>query len=169
MDKTLSTIYLQVKSETRTLTNSAIAQILVKIIYSKDHRLSFNEIVSLYKDFTKRKTVSEDILQEILTRLCSTDEIKLSVKNEYYITDSKRKQIKTACESSRKRREDIINRFFYKTHSDSSVIASWLQDVSLHFFKCFSDEWISDLLAPAYYALSRYVMIWAVPKRRRRK
>lgn len=106
MDKTLSTIYLQVKSETRTLTNSAIAQILVKIIYSKDHRLSFNEIVSLYKDFTKRKTVSEDILQEILTRLCSTDEIKLSVKNEYYITDSKRKQIKAVCESSRKRREN---------------------------------------------------------------
>lgn len=146
MDKTLSTIYLQVKSETRTLTNSAIAQILVKIIYSKDHRLSFNEIVSLYKDFTKRKTVSEDILQEILTRLCSTDEIKLSVKNEYYITDSKRKQIKAACESSRKRREDIINRFFSRTHSDPNVIASWLQDVSLHFFKCFSDEWISDLL-----------------------
>ena len=92
---------------------------------------------------------------------------KNNAQNEYYITDSKRKQIKTACESSRKRREDIINRFFYKTHSDSSVIASWLQDVSLHFFKCFSDEWISDLLAPAYYALSRYVMIWAVPKRRR--
>ena len=103
MDKTLSTIYLQVKSETKTLTNSAIAQILVKIIYSKDHRLSFNEIATLYKDFTKRKTVSEDILLEILTKLCSTNEIKLSVKNEYYITDSKRKQIKAACESSRKR------------------------------------------------------------------
>ncbi len=121
MDKTLSTIYLKVKSETRTLTNSAIAQILVKIIYSKEHRLSFNEIISLYKDFTRRRTVNEDTLREILTNLCSTNEIKLSIKNEYYITDSKRKQIKAACESSRKRREDIINRFFSETHSDVSI------------------------------------------------
>ena len=36
MDKVLSTIYLKVKSETQTLTKSAIAQILVKIIYSSE-------------------------------------------------------------------------------------------------------------------------------------
>lgn len=146
MDKTLSTIYLKVKSETRTLTNSAIAQILVKIIYSHENRLSFNDIVSIYKDFTKRKLVNENVLREILENLCTTNEIKISVKNEYYITDSKRKQINAAYESSKRRHEDIINRFFSETYSNRNTIESWLQDVSLHFFRFFSDEWISDLL-----------------------
>lgn len=146
MDNILSTIYLKVKSETRTLTHSAIAQILVKIIYSKEERLSFDEIVSLYKDFTRRKSVDENTIKVVLENLCSTNEIQLSVKNKYYITNSKRKQIKAACEASKQRREDIINQFFSETYSDRHAIEIWFQDVSLHFFKSFSDEWISDLL-----------------------
>lgn len=146
MDKTLSTIYLKVKSETETLTNSAIAQILVKVIYSSEKRLAYNDIIALYKEFTNRKSVDENTISEILENLLSTGEIKISVKNEYYITDTKRKQIESACEASQKRKEDIINRFFSETHSDRHAIELWLQDVSLHFFKSFSDEWISDLL-----------------------
>lgn len=146
MDKILNSIYLKVKSETKTLTNSAIAQILVKIIYSCEERLSYNDIILRYKDFTKRKSVNENTILEILENLCSTGEIKISTKNEYYITGSQREQIKSACEASQKRRENIINRFFSETHSDRPAIENWLQDVSLHFFKSFSDEWISDLL-----------------------
>lgn len=146
MDKILTSIYLKVKSETKTLTNSAISQIIVKIIYSSEQRLSYNDIILRYKDFTKRKSVNEDAISDILANLCSTGEIKISAKNEYYITAPKRKQIESACEASQKRREDIINRFFSETHSDRYAIECWLQDVSLHFFRLFSDEWISDLL-----------------------
>lgn len=72
MDKTLRTIYLKVKSETKTLTKSAIAQILVKIIFSVEHRVSFNEIISLYKNFIGRKQVDETAISEILNTLCLT-------------------------------------------------------------------------------------------------
>lgn len=146
MDKILNSIYLKVKSETKTLTDSAIAQILVKIIYSCEKRLSYIDIILLYKDFTKRNSVDEKTISAILENLCSTGEIKISAKNEYYLTDSKRKQIESACKASQKRREDIINRFFSETHSDRAIIEYWLQDVSMQFFKLFSDEWISDLL-----------------------
>lgn len=146
MDKILSTLYLKVKSETKTLTKSAIAQILVKIIFSNDERMSFEKVVSAYKDFLGRKTVDENTIAEILDNLCKTSEIKISPKNEYYITESRRKQIAEYCEASRKRNESIIDRYFSEVHSTRDTIAIWLQDISLHFFKFFSDEWISDLL-----------------------
>lgn len=53
MDKVLSTIYLKVKSETQTLTKSAIAQILVKIIYSSDKKMSLKDIIAASKYMTK--------------------------------------------------------------------------------------------------------------------
>ncbi|MCM1531798.1 MAG: hypothetical protein NC048_04575 [Bacteroides sp.] len=146
MDKILNTLYLKVKSETKTLTNSAIAQILVKIIYSNENRLPFETIVSLYKKFTGRKSVNENIIRDVLSTLCATNEIKLSTKNEYYITDLKRKQIDSTCESSKKRRKNIIDTFFSQVHSEREAIEIWLQDVSMHFFQFFSNEWISDLM-----------------------
>lgn len=146
MDAILSTIYLKVKSETRTLAKSAIAQILVKIIYSDENRLSFDDILRLYKTFTNRKQVDENVISEVLADLCDNNEIKLSAKNEYYITASKRKRIGDACEDSNRRRGYIIDNYFSKVHSDRTSIEKWLQDVSMHFFKFFSDEWISDLL-----------------------
>ncbi len=138
--------YLKVKSETKTLTYSAIAQILIKIIYSSVNRLLFKDIVLLYKDFTKRKQIDENTILEVLTNLCSTNEIKLSPKNEYYITESKRNQISSSCEISKRRHDYIIDNYFSEVHSEREIINNWLQDVSLHFFKFFSDEWISDLL-----------------------
>lgn len=146
MDKILSTIYLKVKSETQTLTKSAIAQILVKIIFSNVKRMKLEEIIVAYKEFTKRKNVDEAAISDILSNLCKTSEIKLSQKNEYYITESRRKQINDYCESSRKRNIDILTKYFSEVHSESSVIEKWLEDITLHFFKLFSDEWISDLL-----------------------
>lgn len=146
MDSILSTIYLKVKSEARTLTNCAIAQILVKIIYSSEKRLLFSDIISLYKNFTKRKLVDENTIHEILEKLCSTNEIKQSAKKEYYLTESKRKQIDSVCEMSKKRRDEIIKHYFSSVYSDNESVSLWLQDVSLHFFQYFSEEWISDLL-----------------------
>ena len=146
MDKVLSTIYLKVKSETQTLTKSAIAQILVKIIFSSEKRLSQKEIIDYYKKFTKRRDVDEQMICELLENLCNNSEIRLSPKNEYYITESRRRQIQQYCEDSSKRIDAIHNRYFLEVHSEKDVIKEWLQNVTLHFFQFFSDEWISDLL-----------------------
>lgn len=146
MDDILSTLYLKVKSETKTLAKSAIAQILVKIIYSHEKRMSDKDILSAYKEFVKRKKVDEQAITEILENLVKNSEIKCSPKNEYYITDSRRKQIGEYYESSKKRNAVIIDTYFSKVHSSRETIVKWFQDVSIHFFKFFSDEWISDLL-----------------------
>ena len=146
MDKVLSTIYLKVKSETQTLTKSAIAQILVKILYSRQKRMSLTEISAAYKLFTNRKCIDEQILSELLENLCKNSEIQISAKKEYYLSPSKRKQIFKCCEDSANRTNAIIDYYFSEVHSDKEIIKQWFQDVTLHFFRFFSDEWISDLL-----------------------
>lgn len=146
MDKVLSTIYLKVKSETQTLTKSAIAQILVKIIYSSEKRMSLKDIIAAYKAFTNRKCVDEQIIIELIENLCKNSEIQISSKNEYYLSPSRRKQISKYCEDSVNRTNAILERYFFEVHSDKEVIRRWFQDVTLHFFQFFSDEWISDLL-----------------------
>ena len=146
MDKVLSTIYLKVKSETQTLTKSAIAQILVKIIYSSEKRRSLKDIIIAYKAFTKRKCVDEQIITELIENLYKNSEIQKSTKNEYYLSPSRRNQISKYCEESANRTNAILERYFFEVHSDKEVIRQWFQDVTLHFFKFFSDEWISDLL-----------------------
>lgn len=147
MDKVLSTIYLKVKSETQTLTKSAIAQILVKIIYSSDKKMSLKkDIIAAYKTFTKRKSVDEQIITELIENLCKNSEIQKSAKNEYYLSPSRRNQIFKYCEDSANRTNSILERYFFEVHSDKEVIRQWFQDVTLHFFQFFSDEWISDLL-----------------------
>lgn len=146
MDKVLSTIYLKVKSETQTLTKSAIAQILVKIIYSSEKRMSLKDIIAAYKAFTNRKFVDEQIITELIENLCKNSEIQKSAKNEYYLSPSRRNQISKYCEDSANRTNAILERYFFEVHSDKEVIRQWFQDVTLHFFQFFSDEWISDLL-----------------------
>lgn len=146
MDKVLSTIYLKVKSETQTLTKSAIAQILVKIIYSSEKRMSLKNIIIAYKAFTKRKCVDEQIITELIENLYKNSEIQKSTKNEYYLSPSRRNQISKYCEESANRTNAILERYFFEVHSDKEVIRQWFQDVTLHFFQFFSDEWISDLL-----------------------
>lgn len=146
MDKVLSTIYLKVKSETQTLTKSAIAQILVKIIYSSEKRMSLKDIIAAYKAFTNRKCIDEQIITELIENLCKNSEIQKSAKNEYYLSPSRRNQISKYCEDSANRTNAILERYFFEVHSEKEVIGQWFQDVTLHFFQFFSDEWISDLL-----------------------
>ena len=88
MDKVLSTIYLKVKSETQTLTKSAIAQILVKIIYSSEKRMSLKDIIASYKAFTNRKCVDEQIITELIENLCKNSEIQISII--YHLQDENR-------------------------------------------------------------------------------
>lgn len=92
MDKVLSTIYLKVKSETQTLTKSAIAQILVKIIYSSEKRMSLKDIIASYKAFTNRKCVDEQIITELIENLYKTLRYKLVQRTSiiYHLQDENR-------------------------------------------------------------------------------
>ena len=108
--------------------------------------MSLKDIIAAYKAFTNRKSVDEQIITELIENLCKNSEIQKSAKNEYYLSPSRRNQIFKYCEDSANRTNSILERYFFEVHSDKEVIRQWFQDVTLHFFQFFSDEWISDLL-----------------------
>lgn len=108
--------------------------------------MSLKDIIASYKAFTNRKCVDEQIITELIENLCKNSEIQISSKNEYYLSPSRRKQICKCCEDSANRTNAILARYFFEVHTEKEVIRQWFQDVTLHFFQFFSDEWISDLL-----------------------
>lgn len=144
MDRTLSTIYLKVKSETRTLAKSAIAQVLVKILFSKEKRMPLGEVITAYKEFTCRHQVDERAIEDIMEMLCEKTEIRKSSKNEYYLTSSRREEIRDCCDQSTRRIDKIIDTYSNIVHSPREVIKEWLQDVSIHFFVTFqTNGWLT--------------------------
>lgn len=108
--------------------------------------MPLGEVITAYKEFTCRHQVDERAIEDIMEMLCEKTEIRKSSKNEYYLTSSRREEIRDCCDQSTRRIDKIIDTYFNIVHSPREVIKEWLQDVSIHFFRYFSDEWVADLL-----------------------
>lgn len=147
MDEILKSIYLKLNSNTRTLTKSAISQILVKIIYSENRSMRKLEIVDAYKKLTNRKNIDQDMLGEVLDSLCANSEIQKHGP-EYSLSSNKRRKIAQACQESQQCIEYILDHYFSGLNTDKDILHSWLIDVTIRFFSLYADEWISDLVKP---------------------
>ena len=152
MDEMIKSLYLRLDANTSTLARSAIGQILVKIIYSFGHQVSKEEIFKTYAQLNNISKADESQLSEILEELVDKDIRKRDGK--YYLSTNKKDRIKKVLEQAEDRKNEIIDIYFSNTFSDRIIIEDWLQDVTIKFFECYSDEWISDLLT-GHKAVSR--------------
>lgn len=144
MDEIIKSLYLRLDANTSTLTRSAIGQILVKIIYSFDRLVSKDEIFKAYAQLNNISKTNEKELQEILEELVDKDIRKRDGK--YYLSTNKKDKIQKSLQQAEYRKNEIVNTYFSDVFSDRDVVENWLQDVTIKFFECYSDEWISDLL-----------------------
>lgn len=145
MDSTLKSIYLRLDTNTSTLTESALGQVFVKIIYNSPYPISRDNIWNAYKQLFKRHVLSSDEVDGILSSLVEHGDIKYDNK-QYYLSTNKRTKIQQTIEESNRRKNTIIETYFNKLYSSYEQIKVWLEDISIHFFTIFSDEWISDLV-----------------------
>lgn len=152
MDEIIKSLYLRLDANTSTLTRSAIGQILVKIIYSFNGLVSKDEIFKTYAQLNNISKTNEKELLEILEELVDKDIKKRDGK--YYLSTNKKDKIQKSLQQAEERKNEIINTYFSDVFSDRSVVEGWLQDVTIKFFECYSDEWISDLLT-GHKAVSR--------------
>lgn len=152
MDKIITSLYLRLDANTSTLTRSAIGQIIVKIIYSFNRSVSKYEIFKAYAQLNNISKTNEKELLEILEELVDRDIRKRDGK--YYLSTNKKDKIQKSLQQAEDRKNDIINTYFSDVFSDRSDIENWLQDITIKFFECYSDEWISDLLT-GHKAVSR--------------
>ena len=151
MDKTLRSIYLRLDVNMQHLTSKAIAQIIVKIIYTNEGGMKKNEIKEALAKVNEWRHIDDKEIDDILNVLVPK-EIKLR-NGVYSLSSAKRESIRKSIEESEKRKEYIIDKFFFRLNSDRNVISEWLTDVSIKFFEVFSDEWISDLMAKTNHVM----------------
>ena len=133
------------------LTSKAIAQIIVKIIYTNECGMKKNEIKEALAKVNEWRHIDDKEIDDILNVLVPK-EIKLR-NGVYSLSSAKRESIRKSIEESEKRKEYIIDKFFFRLNSDRNVISEWLTDVSIKFFEVFSDEWISDLMAKTNHVM----------------
>ena len=142
MDKTLQSLYLRVDLTTKSLRKNAISQIIIKILYSCERRLSLNEINNEYK-----KTIGHgkpDDITVVLNELLLENSIKM-ISNSYYLSNSKRKKIDETYNESRLRKTRIIDKYFKPCLTSDETLNDWFIDTSIIFFNNYSSEWISDI------------------------
>lgn len=146
MDKILQSIFVHVDAASKTLASNAMAQLLVKLLYTCDQPVKREELIKMIDTQLHRKITDDEEFRGILDRLIEKKEISFK-KNQYSLTTSKKERIRRSIEQSRSRVDKLLNDFFSGLHSDPIVIKEWFQTVTLKFFEIYADHWISDLLA----------------------
>lgn len=145
MDSTLRNIYLHLDKRAETLARNALQQIIIKLIYSHSNRVSAQDLFNDFKKAIKRNSTSREEFDELLTMLVDNQLIKKS-HDLYYLSSNKRDRIDKEYIESNCRKNRIIEKYFSDLYTAKSVLLSWFDDVTRHFFNEFSSDWISDLM-----------------------
>ncbi|MFZ3090749.1 MAG: hypothetical protein WA240_09025 [Nitrospirota bacterium] len=143
MKKILQTMYLRVDSSSKSLTKRALAQLILKIIYSLDSFPTKDEIVKELSGILET-TVSNNKIADAFKLLLNENKISES-RGRYSIDQNKKNKIETAYNEFLNRQNRIIDKFFNDVSSKLNFVLQWFEDVTIEFFKEYSSEWISDL------------------------
>jgi len=143
MKKKLQTIYLRVDSSSRSLTKRALAQLLLKIIYSFKNPPNKKEIIDELSGILGTVISNEKI--ETAFELLLTDRKIFESQNKYIISTAKREQIDIALTEYENRQKRIIESYFSPISTSTDTIVQWFEEVTIEFFNEYSSEWISDL------------------------
>lgn len=143
MEIILQTIYLRFDSASKSLTKRALAQLILKIIYSLDSSPTKDEIVNELSGILET-TISTEKINAAFELLLNENKITAS-NGKYSIDPNKRTKIETAYNEFINRQNKIIDKFFNDVSSQRNFVLQWFEDVTIEFFKEYSSEWISDL------------------------
>ena len=143
MKKILQTMYLRVDSSSKSLTKRALAQLILKIIYSFESEPTKDAIV---KDLigVLGTTISNGKIDDAFKLLLNEKKISES-KGRYSIDQNKKNKIDEAYNEFINRQGRIIDKFFNDVSSKRNFVLQWFEDVTIEFFKEYSSEWTSDL------------------------
>lgn len=149
MKEALNSIYLRLDVNMQYLASKAIAQIIIKILYSNGSSMSANEIKSELARINGGSRFSDKEIDDILLSLCESELKKRD--GRYYLSTSRKRKIRESLEESANRQNEILQKYFIGLNSDISTLKDWLSIITRLFFESFSDEWISDLIANTHH------------------
>jgi len=110
MIDTLNSIYLRLDVDMQNLASKAIAQIIVKIVYSHENSMSKKDIKEELAKVNGGKSFNDVEINNVLDDLANKE---LSYHSgRYSLSKSKRDKIGQTVAESEQRRNDIIDKFF---------------------------------------------------------
>jgi hypothetical protein len=143
MKKGLQTIYLRVDSASKSLTKRALAQLILKIIYSFSIAPAKAEIITELGGILGT-AISTDKIESALELLLKEGKIS-GKQSRYYISPDKKDKIDIAINEFENRQKRIIEKYFNPISTPHNFIAQWFEEVTIEFFNEYSSEWIADL------------------------
>ena len=146
MKETLHSIYLRLDVNMQYLTSKAIAQIIVKILYSKGNTsMTVGEIKRELAELNEGKRFDDTEIDEIIHDL---EKKEIRQRNgRYYLSTSRKETIRKSLEESNTRQNYILDHYFNGLNSSRAELKEWLSIITRLFFETYSNEWISDISA----------------------
>lgn len=146
MQDTLNSIYLRLDVNMQYLTSKAIAQLIVKILYSNgDSSMSASEIKQELANMNGGNRFDDTEIGDIIKDL---EDKEIRQRNgRYYLSTSRKEQIRKSLEESKNRLNQILDRYFNGLNSSREELENWLSIITRSFFETYSNEWISDINA----------------------
>jgi len=146
MKDTLNSIYLRLDVNMQYLTSKAIAQIIVKMLYSNGNAsMSAGDIKRELAKLNDGNRFDDTEIDEIIKDL-ENKEIRQR-NGRYYLSTSRTETIRKSLEESNTRQDQIIDRYFNGLNSSKEELKDWLSIIMRAFFETYSNEWISDISA----------------------
>lgn len=164
MKRQLSSICIEFDPNVKSLKKDAILQLLLKIICQQDTRVPKSKIWQEYKNIVKCDDASQKMIYSLLDEL-KGNEVKCK-DGLFYVSTAKKNAFHLNREQEDQRINDIIIKFFNRTVASHDIVKEWLNDSMIHFFKMYSEEWISDLHYRSQTLLSNKNSIIETIKRR---
>lgn len=149
MQEALHSIYLRLDVNMQYLASKAIAQIIIKILYSNGGSMTAKEIKNELARANDGNRFDDGEVDEILTGL-TPNELKKR-DGRYYLSTNRKKKLQESVEESEKRLDYILQKYFAGLNSDEASVKDWLSIITRIFFESFSSEWISDLRANTHH------------------
>ena len=164
MNRDLSTICLEFDPNVKSLKRDAIMQLLMKIICKQETRVPKSKIWQEYKYIVKCDDASQNMIYTLLEDLKGNG---VNCKDGlFYVSSTKRNAYLSNMQLEEQRFDDIVEKFFNRKATSKEIIKQWLHDSMIHFFKMYSEEWISDLHYGSQTILSNKKSILETIKRR---
>jgi len=142
MKNTLKAIYLRLDSTSQTLSKSALAQLILKVIYYSPENISSIEIQKEVEGLLGTN-INIDRINSAIELL--NNEGKIHTRNDkYFINPSRKRKIESVFNEYDNRVNRIIECFFQPVKSSKENIRKWFENITICYFSEYKSEWIAE-------------------------
>lgn len=143
-ENTIKTIYLRHDSSSQSLSNIAISQIIIRILFLNDSLTKESIKTKIKQEFDVE--ISNDRINKGIEVLIKDNYIqKEEGKEEYYLSENQKEKLERKSLEKDEIHDEIIKEYFKEVNLENDLIKDWFINSSITLFRAFSKIWIKEL------------------------